>query len=306
MIFDAHCDVLYKMWKNPALSFEKSADLHVTFAGLKKANVKVQCFAIFIPPEVPSEQKFNVALEMIDIFYRKVLPMHPELKLVRTSQEINSLKHDEIGIMLTLEGCDCIGNDLIKLRTLFRLGVRSVGLTWNYANAVADGALEKRNGGLSNFGIETVKLINEAYSWTDVSHLSEQSFWDTIELAKFPIASHSNARKLCNHPRNLTDEQIKALIKRNAPIGITFVPMFLSEGKSATVRDVLNQIEYICSLGGENNIGFGSDFDGIDETVIGLENVYQYEYFSNELLKLYKDDIVRGFLFNNFFRRLPI
>jgi membrane dipeptidase len=297
-IFDAHCDVLYKMWKDPTLTFADSAKLHVTLLGLKNANVKVQCFAIFVPPEVPNESKFNVALEMIDIFYGKILPLHPEIKVVRSSEEIDQLKENEIGIMLTLEGCDCIGNDLVKLRTLLRLGVRSVGLTWNYANAVADGALEKRNGGLSNFGIETVSLLNDAKCWTDVSHLSEKSFWDTI-------ASHSNAKKLCNHPRNLSDEQIKALLRKNATIGITFVPMFLTTRKKATITDILHHIEYLCSLGAERHLGFGSDFDGIEETVVGLENVHKYEYFVEELLKFYKEDIVRGFLYNNFYRRLP-
>jgi membrane dipeptidase len=305
MIFDAHCDVLYKMWKDRSLSFTDSAKLHVTLHGLKKANVKVQCFAIFVPPEVPYESKFNVALEMIDIFYGKILPLHPEIKVVRSKKEIDQLQKDEIGIMLTLEGCDSIGSDLVKLRTLFRLGVRSVGLTWNYANAVADGALEKRNGGLSNFGIETVKLINNARCLTDVSHLSEQSFWDTISIAKYPIASHSNAKKLCSHPRNLSDEQIKALLSKNATIGITFVPMFLTSKNSATITDVLHHIEHFCSLGGEGNIGLGSDFDGIEETVIGLENVSKYEYLVEELLKFYKEDIVEGILYENFYNSLP-
>jgi membrane dipeptidase len=306
MIFDAHCDVLYKMWKDRSLNFSASSQLHVTLQGLKKANVKVQCFAIYIPEEVSQANKYNVALKMIDIFYQEILTQHPELVLVRTKDEIARLKNGEIGIMLTLEGCDCIDNDLVKLRTLFRLGVRSVGLTWNYANAVADGVLEKRNGGLTNFGKSTIRQLNEAKCWTDVSHLSERSFWDTIEIANYPIASHSNAKTLCNHPRNLSDEQIKALISKNAAIGITFVPMFLTSANKATMKDILNQVEYFCSIGAQDNIGFGSDFDGIDTTVKNFNNVAAYEKLVSELLKRYQEDVVKGFLFNNFYNRIPL
>lgn len=102
--------------------------------------------------------------------------------------------------MLTLEGCEAIGESLTQLRTLLRLGVRSVGLTWNDANMVADGALEQRGGGLTRFGKEVVQLLNEQQCWTDVSHLSERAFWDVMELAHYPIASHSNAYTLCPHP----------------------------------------------------------------------------------------------------------
>src|SRR5690606_3795964 len=96
---------------------------------------------------------------------------------------------------------------------LYRLGVLSLGLTWNKANLLADGASEPRGGGLTEFGREVVALNNKYGVLTDVSHLSERGFWDVIELAEAPFASHSNARALCDHPRNLTDEQIRALIQ---------------------------------------------------------------------------------------------
>lgn len=208
--------------------------------------------------------------------------------------------------MLTLEGCEAIGESLTQLRTLLRLGVRSVGLTWNDANMVADGAFEQRGGGLTKFGKEVVRLLNEQQCWTDVSHLSERAFWDVIELAQYPIASHSNAYTLCPHPRNLRDDQIQALIKKNGVIGVTFVPQFLRhDTQTTTVTDVLRHVDYICSLGGENHIGFGSDFDGIFETVDQLANVSHYTHFINELLKHFKEEQVRKFLFCNFYERIP-
>jgi len=220
-------------------------------------------------------------------------------------EDIQALKHNEIGAILTLEGCDAIGTSLIKYKTLLRLGVSSVGLTWNYANAVSDGILEERGAGLSTFGKNVVKENNLVDAWTDVSHLSVKGFWDVLELAKYPIASHSNAYTICNHSRNLSDDQIKALISKNGMIGITFVPHFLNENGSAHITDVLKHIDYICALGGEFNLGFGSDFDGITETVIGLSSYKNYEDLINLLLKYYKEEQVKRFLFSNFVEHLP-
>ncbi|HHY74719.1 MAG TPA: membrane dipeptidase [Bacillus bacterium] len=305
-IFDAHCDVLYKMWLNNKISFKDSEILHVNYKNLVFAGSKVQCFAIYIPESVRFNDRFDVALEMVDIFYERVLTVHSKLKLILKKADLEQLKDDEIGAILTLEGCDAIGYDLVKLKTLYRLGVRSVGLTWNYANAVADGVLEERNGGLSNFGKEVVELNNYLRIWTDVSHLSEASFWDTIELAKFPIASHSNAYSLFQHSRNLKDRQIKAIIQKNGVIGITFVPDFLSENQqNAYINDVISHIDYICSLGGENNIGLGSDFDGIEETVNGLEDFSCYKKLISELQKHFSNEQVFKICYQNFADKFP-
>ncbi|KAF0995588.1 hypothetical protein BJQ97_02250 [Geobacillus sp. TFV-3] len=256
MIFDAHCDVLMKLWQDRSLSFYDGASLHVTLSGMAEAGVKVQCFAIYIPETVPEEARFTVALEMVDIFFSRVIEAFPSMKFVRTKHDIASLKEGEIGAMLTLEGCDAIGSSLVKLKTLLRLGVASVGLTWNFPNAVADGAWEKRGAGLTAFGRQVVELLNEAKRWVDVSHLSEKAFWDVIEMARFPIASHSNAYRLCPHPRNLTDEQINALIEKDGLIGVNFVPYFLTMDKNgATIADVLRHLDHICALGGNKTSG---------------------------------------------------
>jgi membrane dipeptidase len=306
MIFDAHCDALMKLWQDRSLSFQDGAPLHVTFSGMAEAGVKVQCFAIYVPETVPEEARFTAALEMADIFFSRIVEAFPSIKFVRTKQDIAALKEGEIGAMLTLEGCDSIGANLVKLKTLLRLGVASVGLTWNFPNAVADGAWEKRGAGLTAFGRQVVELLNETKRWVDVSHLSERAFWDVIETARFPIASHSNAHRLCPHPRNLTDEQLKALIEKDGMIGINFVPYFLTKDKRrATVADVLRHLDHVCALGGEHNVGFGSDFDGITETVSGLETVKQYDQLVNELYKHYSAEQASRFLFGNFYAHLP-
>ena len=304
MIFDAHCDVLMKLFIEPDISFADSDKLHITKRELIDTGGKVQCFAIYIPEQVHTDMRFQAALAMVDIFHKKILA-EPEMKFIRSRKDIDSLKDKEIGAILTLEGCDCIGDDLLKMKTLLQLGVTSVGLTWNYANLVADGALEERGGGLTHFGKGVVTLLNEQSVWCDLSHLSESGFWDTIELAEFPIASHSNAYQLCPHPRNLKNSQIKALLQKNGTIGVTFVPQFLSKGTSASIKDIINHIEHICSLGGEKQIGFGSDFDGIEEMVDHLTSYRNYQNLIEELDKLYSTEFVKGILFENFIRNYP-
>ncbi|HGH7175307.1 TPA: dipeptidase [Bacillus wiedmannii] len=299
-IFDAHCDVLFQLWSAQGKKdFKNDPQLHITFEQLKKRKGSIQCFAIYVPETVLYEKRFEAALQMVDIFYNEILSL-PGVKFIQTKDDINMLKQDEIGAILTLEGCEAIGKDAMKLRLFYRLGVRSFGLTWNYANLLADGALETRGAGLTTFGKHVVQELNRLHVWTDVSHLNERSFWDVIEIAKNPIASHSNCTKLCQHPRNLNDEQLRALIKRNSMIGVTFVPQFLTSEKQANIADIVKHIEYICSLGGENNIGFGSDFDGILETVVNVSAYGDYENVINELCKHYAASTIERFLYDNF------
>ncbi|MBO9128899.1 dipeptidase [Bacillus sp. 165] len=310
-IFDAHCDVLFKLWMNKKyrrpdriMTFEYDSDLHVTRQGLQAGDSHIQCFAVYIPEIVPHEQRFFAALEMIQIFYEDILEKSPDMKLILSKNDADMLEEGEIGALLTLEGCDAIGQSLTKLKTLYRLGVRSVGLTWNYGNAVADGILEKRGSGLSSFGEQIVKQLNTYKLWTDVSHISEKGFWDVMEQANHPIASHSNVFSLCPHPRNLKDDQIKALIERNGIIGVTYVPMFLNETGKAEIADIIRHIDYICSMGGEKHIGFGSDFDGIDHPVENFTAFAQYEHFINELLKHYSEEQVKSFAYRNFIDKI--
>ncbi|QWU46333.1 MULTISPECIES: dipeptidase [Bacillus] len=299
-IFDAHCDVLFQLWSAKGKKdFQNDSQLHITFEQLKKRKGSIQCFAIYVPETVAYERRFEVALQMIDIFHNEILSL-PGMKFIQTKNDINMLKQDEIGALLTLEGCEAIGKETMKLRLFYRLGVRSFGLTWNYANLLADGALEARGAGLTTFGRQVVQELNTLHVWTDVSHLNERSFWDVIEIAQNPIASHSNCHQLCQHPRNLNDEQIRALINRNSIMGVTFVPQFLTNERQANIADILRHVEYICSLGGEKNIGFGSDFDGVLETVVGVEAYRDYESIINQLCKKYSESTVERFLYKNF------
>lgn len=301
-IIDTHCDALLKLWENKQRRFYDDSDIDTNVVRLKRGNVRVQFFAIFIEPWLKQEQKFTTALEQVELFYEKVLKADQALKHIRNWKELKRLKEGEIGAILALEGTDAIGDDVTKLKMLYELGVLSVGLTWNYANLCADGALEPRGAGLTELGKRVVHLNNERNVLTDVSHLSERGFWDVIEIAERPFASHSNARALCDHPRNLSDEQIKALVTKNGYIGLVFYPIFLTGKEEATIDDVLRHLEHLCELGAGRNVGFGSDFDGIEHHVTDLCHSGHYDRLVNELLKRYSDETVRGFLSENFKR----
>jgi membrane dipeptidase len=307
-IIDTHCDALLKLQYSKRIPFNKtqlrfndSPELNTNLQFLKKGNINVQFFAIFMMPDVPTNEKWQHALEQIDIFYHEIIRKNPEMKHIKKWQDIKDLKEGEIGAVLTLEGADAFGNDLAKLRMLYQLGVLSIGLTWNNANLCADGVEEPRGAGLTSFGKEVVQLNNEHGVLTDVSHLSVKAFWDVMEIAKYPIASHSNAFTLCEHPRNLNDEQIKAMFERNAMIHVVFWPPFINhERNDATINDLIRHIDYLCELGGVRHIGLGSDFDGISSFVTDLENASKYQNLINQLLKHYSEEEVKGFAHQNF------
>ncbi|MEI3613106.1 dipeptidase [Pseudogracilibacillus sp. SO30301A] len=310
-IIDTHCDALYKMQQakrsNTFLDFKKEKTLDTNLERLKEGELLLQCFAIFISPEVPTDKLWEYALEQAELFHTEIIEKNSEMKFIKRWDEIDSLKDREIGAILTLEGADAFGNDLNKLKELYDLGVMSVGLTWNHANLCADGVGEERGAGLTALGKEVVKLNNEHRVLTDVSHLSIKGFWDVMELANYPIASHSNARSVCDHPRNLNDEQIKCLFEKNGLIHVVFNPPFIKENANKVkISDLIKHIDHLCSLGGVNKIGFGSDFDGIDCYITSLENSAKYQNLINELLKYYSEDEVKGFAYQNFLKFRPV
>ncbi len=304
-IIDTHCDALLKLWENPTRPFKDSLDIDTNLTRLQEGKVKVQFFAIFVESWIKQELKFQTVLEQVKLFQENIIAPNPSIFHLKNWSDLSSLKDGDIGAVLTLEGVDAIGDDLTKLSILYQLGVLSIGLTWNQANLCADGVGEPRGAGLSLLGKEVVHLNNKHKVFTDVSHLSIKGFWDVIELADYPIASHSNARDLCEHPRNLWNDQIQALVKKNGFIGIVFHPLFLTATNQASISDILKHLDYMCSLGAEQHLGFGSDFDGITNYVEQLRHSGQYDNLVNELFKHYSSTTVNGFLSENFNRIVP-
>ncbi|WP_128100383.1 dipeptidase [Paenibacillus sp. DCT19] len=306
-VIDLHCDALFRIWRaGGKLAFDHTDSLEASKPRLIAGQVKVQGFAIFVPPNLKDSAKFEAALDQVHYFYTEILDKNPEIIHITDWSQIRNLRDGEIGAFLTLEGVDPIGNDLHKLNLLYRLGVRSVGLTWNYANLAADGALEPRGSGLTQFGKQIIEFNNEYRLLSDVSHLSEAGFWDVLQLADYPIASHSNAQGIYNHPRNLSDEQAQALFAKNATVHVLYLPDFLrsDQDEAASIDDVLRHVEHFCSIGGVKHIGLGSDFDGLIHYVEGLEHAGHTQNLINALLKRYSEQEVKGFASENFLNSL--
>lgn len=303
-IIDLHCDVLSRFELNN-LNFLNSGQLDVNFQNLYSGFVKVQAFAIFISPDMPKEEKIKSALRQIYYFKEFVLKVNNNMVHISSWNQIEHLKDNEIGAFLTIEGVDFFEGD-IKIWHIFKdFGVLNIGLTWNFSNEAADGVGEELGRGVTEFGKEIIRLNNAHKIFTDVSHLSEQSFWDVMEHAQFAIATHSNAKALCNHRRNLSDDQIKAMIQKKAPIHVVYNPPFIKPIGEVYINDLIQHIEHICSLGGKELVGLGSDFDGIGEKVIGLEDASQHQNLLKELLKYYSTDEVKGFAYQNFLNHCP-
>jgi membrane dipeptidase len=298
-IIDSHCDLLSKMLLDPFVHFNQiQPDIAVNLPRLQQVNMALQFFAIYIPEKVDST-RFELILESIDLFYQKIAASRA-IVFIQNREDLEIvIEEKKIGALLTLEGVEGLMGSLRNLRIAYYLGVRCIGITWNYANWAADGVMEARNGGFTIKGRRFVKECNKLGILLDVSHLAETGFWQLMELSHEPVlASHSNTFELCPHPRNLSNEQIKAIIAKNGMIGLTFVPWFV-KSKDPQISDILLHIDHICSLGGENHIGFGSDFDGIDTFVPNLEHVGQYDHLVNELSKKYAVSFVEKLVFGN-------
>lgn len=301
-IIDLHCDVLDKLTRLENANFRNDARLSANLEKLKAGNVKVQIFAIFVHSELPDNEKFLAAVRQIEAFHTKVL-CEPEMVHITEWSQLKYLEEGQIGAILSLEGCDCIGEDLQKLEHILNAGVKLVGLTWNHENGVAFGASEDPSKGLKPFAKEVVQLLNKRDIIIDVSHLNERGFFDLLPLAKKLIASHSNARALCDHPRNLTDTQIKELVKHGGRMHVVFYPPFIENGKEHTsIGYLVKHVEHIASLVGVQNIGFGSDFDGMDYSIEKLENAGEYENFIRALLKTFTYEEVSLMAYRGFNR----
>jgi membrane dipeptidase len=293
---DGHCDVLSKMWRDPKYRsfYHPQSSLDSSYHHLWEANVVMQVFAVWTPESVPKHHRLSVALKEVDYFYEEIVRDGSRVFLLTEGNQLEECSRDRMGALLLLEGADALQGDLANLRLFYRLGVRQMGLTWNYANDVADGILEERGGGLTRFGRQVIAEMKRLGMILDVSHLSDGGFWEVIEEKELPIlASHSNCRVLCPHKRNLEDEQIKALIDRDGLIGMTFVPAFIHKPSvEATIDHLLRHIEHVCTLGGEDHLFFGSDFDGLDSKVSHLESYKHLPHLLEALHKHYADDLI--------------
>jgi len=305
LVVDGHCDTLLDCLRTGRTLRQRSATGHLDLPRMREGGVDCQFFACYIGAEFKPDRGLKRALQMIDKFHTEIRAAGDMAVFTRNYGEIMAATEaGKAAAVLTIEGGECLDTDVSNVRIMKELGVLAIGLTWNERNMIADGVGEERTGGgLTNFGVEVIGEMNRAGVIVDVSHLSEAGFWNVIEVSRKPtIASHSNAKAICNHRRNLTDEQLLALAKNGGVTGMNFARDFVAE-KNADLLGVIRHIEHICALVGTDHVGLGSDFDGIGEGPEGLEDITKMPAITSELVRLgYSEANIRKILGGNFLR----
>jgi membrane dipeptidase len=330
-LIDGHNDLLWALRKarekdDPEPDLGKpSPGLHTDLPRLEEGGVRGQFWSVYVPSDLPADRAVIQTLEQVDAFLR-LLRAHPDrLEVARTADDVERIAgQGKVASMIGVEGGHSIGGSLGTLRVLAELGAGYLTITHNDDTAWADSATGLHsNGGLTTFGEEVVRELNRVGVLVDLSHVSDETMHQSIEVSRAPVIfSHSNARALCDVPRNVPDDVIELVGRRAGVIMATFVPWFLTpEGAKAndaeweeirrlkaehpddpdavraaveemektqptppsSLSDVADHIDHIREVAGIDHIGVGSDFDGLPAMPDGLEDVSKYPALFAEL-----------------------
>lgn len=304
-ICDCHCDTLTELYNKNASLYKN--EQHFDIKRQIALGGGLQFCAIYVPTEVFRYQGgLRYTLCLLDKYNQEIKKLHEngiDVLQVRTAEDAGNVLKHKAATLLAIEEGGAIDGSLEALRCLYELGVRAMTLTWSNRNDIADGINEEATGsGLTLFGKQVVAEMNRLGMLVDVSHISTAGFWSVIETSTKPIiATHSNAKSLCSHPRNLNDEQIKALAQNGGLAGITFAGQFLEEDwRNACIESVYKHIDYMLNLiGNDDHIGFGSDFDGISHPPYNIQGVQDYKPLIEYLSKYYNDETINKITHQN-------
>lgn len=297
---DLHCDTAGKIYyENSKL---KSNNFSIDLEKLKRGKCLGQVFAIFV------DQKLNLNTyeefkNIYDKFYDEVNTNSDLINIVTNINELKKTNNEgKIGAFLSIEEGEVIQGKIENLKKVYDLGIRIVTITWNYKNSLGypNFMFKHKDDGLTNLGVESIKECEEMGIIPDVSHLSDKGFYDVLNTCTKPfVASHSNARSITNHPRNLTDDMIRKLSDKGGVMGLNFCSDFLGDKDYASLEDIVKHAKHIKKVGGIDVLSLGSDFDGIDNKV-EFDNAGNYSMLYNELKKnkFTEDDIEKIFYKN--------
>jgi membrane dipeptidase len=278
---------------------------HTDIPRLFDGGIDAQIFAIWVSPK--GGNYYERALNQINNFNKQISLNSDKIAQGRNADNIKQLNEQhKIAAILGVEGGHTIENNLVNLKNFYKLGVRYLTITWENSTDWATSAKDKKSKmkGLSDFGKQVIKTMDSLGMIIDVSHTGIKTIEDILATTKNPIiASHTACYNVRPHYRNLTDEQIKAIASKGGIIGITFYPPFLSNTGTANVETVVKHIDYIVKLVGIDYVAIGSDFDGIEKTPQGLEDVSRFPNLTKALFKKgYSESDIRKILGENFLR----
>lgn len=258
IICDCHCDTLYSM------QMGRDQHLDVTMENLRAGGVSLQTMAMYVGPG----RKGDVEALMQGMLQKLALLKSQGWKQVDDpSQAVDG----EVAVMLSIEGCEPFDPGLHTIAEYRAHGVRMAAITWNHENTLGYPAMSGSTQGLKPYGVQAIREMQRLGIAADVSHLNEAGVFDILNKTdKPPMASHSNCRALTDHPRNLSDEQLRAMFKAGGFVGVNFWPTII--GEPANIDHLIDHIAHMYDIGGEGKVGFGSDFDGIERKPEGLNN----------------------------------
>lgn len=267
IIVDAHLDLLYDVDFKRRMGETRVVENRY-LSEFNEGGVNLVVSSIYIDDTFLPEMALRKAMNQVSALYSEIDESPDKIMLCKSFKEVEkAIEEKKIAIMLSFEGVEPLYNDLSLLRVFYELGVRLVGLTWSRRNFAADGCSfekgsELASGGLTDFGARLVEEAENLGMIIDVSHLNDEGFWDVMKIAKHPIiASHSNTRSLADIPRNLTDDQIKAIASKDGVIGMNVASLLVADNdKDANIEYLLNHVDHIVNIVGVQHVGLGFDF----------------------------------------------
>lgn len=258
--FDLHCDTMLTcQHHNIPL---KENDLHVSMKKAEPMEHFTQCYAVFLHDSLRGAKAVECFNNVADRLTYEVEQNRDVLMFCAQPGDLAKLPRH--GAILTVESAAALGGDIENIKDWVRRGVKMCTLTWSGENELGRGVLTEGTTGLTDFGREVVREFEKNGILVDISHASPELFWDVAEMATRPlVASHSNAKAVCSHPRNLTDEQFAAIVKSDGLVGLNFYDAFLNnEPEKASMTDILRHAEHFLEHRGEDHLAMGGDMDG--------------------------------------------
>lgn len=336
-LIDGHNDLPWQYrehWKNHINQADLGSDtsklktpLHTDIARLRKGGVGGQFWSVYVPSDYAGPRAVQAVLEQIDVVHRFTRAYPDAFEMAYIAADIERIhKKGKIASLIGIEGGHCIGNSLAVLRQLYSLGSRYMTLThWQNTDWADAATVGPKYHGLSPFGEQVIHEMNRLGMFVDLSHVSAETMNKVLDITKAPVIfSHSSARNISHHPRNVPDDVLKRLPQNGGVVMINFAPSFISEetrlhggaeeaeiarlkelmpgdpdgaaklleewkkknpAPKATLQQVADHIDYIRKITGIDHIGLGSDFDGITTTPTGLEDVSKFPDLLGELLR---------------------
>jgi membrane dipeptidase len=280
--------------------------IHTDIPRLRAGGVGGQFWSVYVPATMQGQAAVRATLEQVDVVHRMIRKYPDTFELALTAADVERIfKAGRIASLIGMEGGHSIDNSLATLRMFHGLGARYMTLTHSTNIAWADSGTDvPKAGGLSKFGEQVVREMNRLGMLVDLSHTSPGTMEDATRVSEAPVIfSHSNARAIREHGRNVPDSVLKMLQKNGGIVMVTFVPGFLTAEPGATVATVADHMDHIRKVAGPDHVGIGGDFDGITTVPAGLEDVSKYPALTAELLRRgWPDDDVRKALGLNILR----